>query len=168
MPEEDYVWLPRETLLTFEEIVRLTHSFTSLGVDKVRITGGEPLLRKNLPALIAALRQNPKIKDIALTTNGILLTEQAQDLFDAGLHRITVSLDTLKPERFTALTKRNTFDQVLHGIETVRQIGYQDLKLDTVAIRGFNDDEFVDLIEYGKRVGAEVRFYRVYGCGGGQ
>ena len=166
MPEEDYVWLPRETLLTFEEITRLTNTFTSLGIDKVRITGGEPLLRKNLPALIAVLRQNPKIKDIALTTNGILLTEQAQALFDAGLHRVTVSLDTLKEERFKALTKRNTFAQVLEGIDTVRQIGYQDLKLDTVAMRGFNDDELVDLIEFGKKAGGEVRFIEYMDVGG--
>ena len=166
MPEEEYVWLPRETLLTFEEIVRLTNTFTSLGVDKVRITGGEPLLRKNLPALIALLRQNSKIKDIALTTNGILLTEQAQSLYDAGLHRVTVSLDTLQADRFKALTKRNTFDQVLEGIDTVRQMGYQDLKLDTVAMRGFNDDELVDLIEFGKNVGGEVRFIEYMDVGG--
>ena len=166
MPEEDYVWLPRNTLLTFEEITRLTNTFTALGVDKVRITGGEPLLRKNLPALIASLRQNPKIKDIALTTNGILLTEQAQSLYEAGLDRVTVSLDTLKEDRFKALTKRNTFKQVLEGIDIVGQIGYQDLKLDTVAMRGFNDDELVDLIEYGKKVGGEVRFIEYMDVGG--
>ena len=166
MPEEDYVWLPRNTLLTFEEITRLTNTFTALGVDKVRITGGEPLLRKNLPALIASLRQNPKIKDIALTTNGILLTEQAQSLFDGGLDRVTVSLDTLKEDRFKALTKRNTFTQVLEGIDTVGKTGFQDLKLDTVAMRGFNDDELVDLIEYGKKVGGEVRFIEYMDVGG--
>ena len=166
MPEEEYVWLPRNTLLTFEEITRLTTTFTSLGVDKVRITGGEPLLRKNLPALIASLRQNSKIKDIALTTNGILLTEQAQSLYEAGLDRVTVSLDTLKEERFKALTKRNTFHQVLEGIDTVGKIGFQDLKLDTVAMRGFNDDELVDLIEYGKKVGGEVRFIEYMDVGG--
>ena len=166
MPEEDYVWLPRTTLLTFEEIVRLTNSFTTLGVDKVRITGGEPLLRKDLPHLISLLRQNLKIKDIALTTNGILLKEQAQSLYEAGLHRVTVSLDTMKEERFKTLTKRTTFQQVLEGIESVRTTGFQDLKLDTVAMRGFNDDELVDLIEYGKRVNGEVRFIEYMDVGG--
>ena len=166
MPEEDYVWLPRETLLTFEEIAKLTNTFTSLGVDKVRITGGEPLLRKNLPALIAVLRQNSKIKDIALTTNGILLTEQAQSLYEAGLDRVTVSLDTLNEDRFKALTKRNTFHQVLEGIDSVGKTGFQDLKLDTVAMQGFNDDELADLIEFGKKVGGEVRFIEYMDVGG--
>ncbi|WP_447968390.1 GTP 3',8-cyclase MoaA [Nitrospira sp. M1] len=166
MPEEEYVWLPRETLLTFEEVVRLTKVFTSLGVDKVRITGGEPLLRKDLPSLIALLRENSKIKDIALTTNGILLKDQAQSLYDAGLHRVTVSLDTLQADRFKALTKRNTFLQVLEGIDTVKALGFQDLKLDTVAMKGINDDELIDLIEFGKTVGGEVRFIEYMDVGG--
>lgn len=166
MPEEEYVWLPRETLLTFEEISTLTSVFTDLGVDKVRITGGEPLLRKNLPALIALLRLNTRIQDIALTTNGVLLAEQAQSLFDAGLHRVTVSLDTMKPERFKALTKRDTLGQVFEGIESVGRVGFDGLKLDTVAMQGYNDDELVDLIEYGKRVQAEVRFIEYMDVGG--
>ena len=141
MPEENYTWLPRETLLTFEEISTLTEAFTQLGVDKIRLTGGEPLLRRNLHALIHMLHQVSGVNDIALTTNGVLLAEQAQSLFDAGLHRITVSLDTLKPERFQALTKRDTLSQVLEGIEYVGRVGFTGLKLDTVAIRGYNDDE---------------------------
>ena len=166
MPEEEYVWLPRETLLTFEEIVTLANTFCELGVDKVRITGGEPLLRKNLPTLIGMLRQNSRIKDVALTTNGVLLAEQAQALFDAGLHRVTVSLDTMKSDRFKALTKRSTLDQVLEGIQSVGKIGFTGLKLDTVAIRGYNDDELVDLIEYGKQVSGEVRFIEYMDVGG--
>ncbi len=166
MPEEEYVWLPRETLLTFEEIVFLTQVFTDQGVDKVRITGGEPLLRKNLPALIAMLRQNTKIQDIAVTTNGVLLTEQAQSLFDAGLHRITVSLDTLKPERFRALTRRDTLTQVFEGIEAVGRVGFSGLKLDTVAMKGYNEDELIPLIEYGKKVNGEVRFIEYMDVGG--
>lgn len=166
MPEEDYVWLPRETLLTFEEIATLTNIFCDLGVDKVRITGGEPLLRKNLQTLIGMLRNNARIQDIALTTNGVLLAEQAQSLFDAGLHRITVSLDTLKPERFKALTKRDTLEPVLEGIRSAGRVGFIGLKLDIVAIRGFNDDELVDLIEYGKQVQAEVRFIEYMDVGG--
>jgi GTP 3',8-cyclase len=166
MPEEEYVWLPRETLLTFEEIVGLTDVFTRLGVDKVRITGGEPLLRKNLPALIAMLRQNARIHDVAITTNGVLLGEQAQDLFDAGLHRVTVSLDTLKPERFKALTRRDTLSHVLEGIESIERVGFRGLKLDTVVMKGYNDDELIPLIEYGRSVKGEVRFIEYMDVGG--
>jgi len=166
MPEEEYAWLPRETLLTFEEMATLTEFFTELGVDKVRLTGGEPLLRKALPVLIRMLRRNSRIKDLALTTNGVRLAEQAQAFHDAGLHRVTVSLDTLKPERFLALTRRDTFARVLEGIEAVRRVGFTGLKLDTVAIRGYNDDELVDLIEYGKGVEAEVRFIEYMDVGG--
>lgn len=166
MPEEEYAWLPRETLLTFEEMTTLAELFTELGVDKVRLTGGEPLLRKDLHVLMRMLRQNPRITDLALTTNGVLLAEQAQAFRDAGLHRVTVSLDTLKPERFKALTRRDTFERVLEGIEAVRRVGFKGLKLDTVAIRGYNDDELIDLIEYGKRVEAEVRFIEYMDVGG--
>ena len=166
MPEEEYTWLPRETLLTFEEMDALTSLFTELGVDKVRLTGGEPLLRKDLPVLVGMLAKNARIKDLALTTNGILLAEHAQALFDAGLHRVTVSLDTLNPDRFKALTRRETHGRVLQGIEAVARTGFTGLKLDTVAIRGFNDDELADLIEYGKRIGAEVRFIEYMDVGG--
>ncbi len=166
MPEEEYTWLPRETLLTFEEINTLTGLFTEMGVDKVRLTGGEPLLRKDLPTLIRMLAQNSRIKDLALTTNGILLAEQAEAFHEAGLHRVTVSLDTLKPERFKALTRRDTHRHVLEGIDAVGRVGFKGLKLDTVAIRGFNEDELVDLIEYGKRVRGEVRFIEYMDVGG--
>ena len=166
MPEEEYTWLPRETILTFEEMSTLTGLFTELGVDKVRLTGGEPLLRKDLPTLVGMLRRNSRISDLALTTNGVLLAEQAQALYDAGLHRVTVSLDTLKPERFKALTRRELFPSVLEGIEAVGRAGFTGLKLDTVAIRGYNDDELVDLIEFGKRVGGEVRFIEYMDVGG--
>lgn len=166
MPEEEYAWLPRETLLTFEEIEGLVDMFTELGVDKVRLTGGEPLLRRDLPTLIRMLTKNSQIKDIALTTNGVLLEEQAPSLFEAGLHRLTVSLDTLRPDRFKALTRRETYERVLAGINVVGQVGFKGLKLDTVAIRGFNDDELVDVIEYGKTVNAEVRFIEYMDVGG--
>ena len=104
MPEAEYVWLPREDILSFEEISTLTDLFTTVGVNKVRLTGGEPLLRKNLPDLIKVLAAKPAIQDLALTTNGILLADRAATLHSAGLQRITVSLDTLKPDRFKALT----------------------------------------------------------------
>ena len=166
MPEEEYTWLPREDLLTFEEISTLVDVFTALGVEKVRLTGGEPLLRRDIATLVRLLARNPRVQDLALTTNGVLLAEQAQGLYDAGLHRITVSLDTLKPERFQALTRRNTHARVLAGIEAVRQVGFTGLKLDTVVMRGANDDELVDLIEYGKQVEAEVRFIEYMDVGG--
>jgi cyclic pyranopterin phosphate synthase len=166
MPEEEYIWLPRKDVLTFEEMSTLVDIFTELGVDKVRLTGGEPLLRKELPTFVRMLAQNPRIQDLAMTTNGVLLAEQAQPLYDAGLHRVTVSLDTLQPERFKALTRRDAHQSVLHGIEAVIQVGFPSLKLDTVVIRGYNDDELVDLIEYGKQMGAEVRFIEYMDVGG--
>jgi len=166
MPEEEYAWLPRHTLLTFEEIDVLVGIFAECGIDRIRLTGGEPLLRRDLPTLIRMISQHAGIRDIALTTNGILLQEQGQALFDAGLHRVTVSLDTLKPDRFKELTRRETFDQVIAGIQSVEKIGFPGLKIDTVAIKGFNDDELVDLIEYGKSVNAEVRFIEYMDVGG--
>jgi cyclic pyranopterin phosphate synthase len=166
MPEKDYVWLPREDVLTYEEMAGLTGYFTDLGVDRVRLTGGEPLLRRGLPRLIRLLLHNRRVTDIALTTNGILLADQAEALYEAGLHRVTVSLDTLRPERFRQLTRRNEYARVMEGIESVARAGFTGLKLDTVAIRGFNDDELVALIEFGKQVQAEVRFIEYMDVGG--
>jgi cyclic pyranopterin phosphate synthase len=157
MPEEEYAWLPREGLLTFEEIVRLVAVLTSLGVNKVRLTGGEPLLRRQLPDLVSRLASNPRLEDIALTTNGVLLADQAAALHAAGLHRVTVSLDTLDPQRFLALTRLTTHARVLHGIgEAARLFGA--LKIDTVLMRDVNDDEMAGLIEYARGLRAEVRF----------
>jgi len=166
MPEQDYVWLPREDVLTYEEMATLTGYFTDLGVDRVRLTGGEPLLRRDLPRLIRLLLQNRLVTEIALTTNGILLAEQAEALYEAGLHRVTISLDTLRPERFRQLTRRDEYARVMEGIESVGRAGFTGLKLDTVAIRGFNDDELVALIEFAKQVQAEVRFIEYMDVGG--
>ncbi len=166
MPEDEYVWLPREDLLTFEEISALVDVFIELGVDKARLTGGEPLLRRNLPALVRMLAAKRGLRDLAITTNGVLLSEQAKALYDAGLHRVTVSLDTLRPERFQWLTRRDAHAKVLAGIEAVGRAGFKGLKLDTVVMRGTNDDELLDLIDYGKRVGAEVRFIEYMDVGG--
>ncbi len=166
MPEEEYTWLPRETVLTFEEMAVLTRAFVDLGVDKVRLTGGEPLLRRDLPVFVRMLRRDNRIKDLALTTNGILMAEQAPLLYEAGLDRVTVSLDTLRPERFRQLTRRDSLHQVLEGVEAVNRAGFAGLKIDTVAIKGFNDDEIVRLIEYGKSVQGEVRFIEYMDVGG--
>jgi cyclic pyranopterin phosphate synthase len=166
MPQEDYVWLPREELLTFEEITRLVEAFTSLGVADVRLTGGEPLLRRDLPRLVQMLAANPRIRDLALTTNGVLFAEHAEALRASGLHRVTLSLDTLRPERFLALTGRDAHAQVLAGIAAARRAGFAKLKIDTVVLRGVNDDELANLIEFGREAGAEVRFIEYMDVGG--
>ena len=166
MPEPDYVWLPRESLLTFEEIGALVDAFTPLGVNRLRLTGGEPLLRRDLPVLIESLASRPAIADLALTTNGVLLRGQARELRTSGLHRITVSLDTLHPDRFQRLTRMDGLQSVLEGIEAAAAAGFAPLKLDTVLMRGVNDDEIVALLEYAKDVGAELRFIEYMDVGG--
>ena len=166
MPETDYVWLPRQDILSFEEVSALVDLFADLGVDSVRITGGEPLLRKDLPDLVSLLAAKTSTQDLALTTNGILLADQAEALQSAGLHRITLSLDTLKPDRFLALTRFNELDAVLGGLDKAARIWPQAVKVDSVIIRGINEDEVVDLLEYGRGLGAEVRFIEYMDVGG--
>ena len=166
MPEADYVWLPRHDLLSFEEIARAVSLFTGLGVGKVRLTGGEPLLRRGLPELVELLSRNPALSEIALTTNGVLLEEQAKALKEAGLSRITVSLDTLKPERFREIARRDGLPAVLAGIEAARAAGFSELKLDSVIVRGLNEDELFDLLEFAKSIGAEARFIEYMDVGG--
>jgi GTP 3',8-cyclase len=166
MPEEEYVWLPRADILHFGEVAALTDVFLDLGVDKVRLTGGEPLLRRELPRLVAMLAARTRIRDLAMTTNGVLLAAHAPALRAAGLHRVTVSLDTLDATRFARLTNRPTHAQVLEGIASLAPAGFAGTKLDTVVIRGVNDDELGDLIEFGKGVPAEVRFIEYMDVGG--
>ena len=166
MPEEEYVWLPRASLLTFEEIARLTRVFTALGVTKVRLTGGEPLLRHELSTLVGLLRENAGVRDLALTTNGVLLAKHAAALRAAGLARVTVSLDTLRPARMQEFAKSARHADVLEGIAAARGAGFERLKLNTVVVRGFNDDEIVDLVEFGRAHAAEVRFIEYMDVGG--
>lgn len=158
MPELDYVWLPREELLSFEELADLVVIFTGLGVSRLRLTGGEPLLRQDLHRLVELLAANPHVRDLALTTNGVLLEEQAEALWRAGLGRLTVSLDTLRPERFRALTRHDEHARVLAGIQAAQAAGFTRTKIDAVVVRGVNDDELADLIEFGRAHSAEVRF----------
>ena len=165
MPEAEYVWLPRADILQFEEISTLVDVFIRAGVDRIRLTGGEPLLRRDLPELVRMLSGKPTIRDLALTTNGVALAEQAHALHEAGLHRITVSLDTLQPKRFLALTRFDALPQVLAGIDAASQ-RFGTVKLDAVIMRGTNEDELVPLLEYGKRVKAEVRFIEYMDVGG--
>jgi cyclic pyranopterin phosphate synthase len=166
MPEPDYAWLPSTDILSFDEISALVGSFARLGVTRVRLTGGEPLLRGNLDHLIARLRQIPTIRDIALTTNGTQLERWAQQLRDAGLDRVTVSVDSLRPDRFARLTRREDLDKVLAGIERAAAVGFTALKINVVVMRGFNDDELLELLEFGDRVGAEIRFIEYMDVGG--
>ena len=165
MPEQEYVWLPKQSILTFEEIARLVSVFTALGVAKVRLTGGEPLLRHDLPALCRMLAGNTGIRDLAITTNGLLLAKQAAALRQAGLGRITVSLDTLRPERMRDLARSDRHADVLAGIAAARAAGFP-LKLNTVVMRGVNDDEVVDLIEFARSQDAELRFIEYMDVGG--
>jgi cyclic pyranopterin phosphate synthase len=171
MPEEEYLWLPREDVLSFEEISDIADFFGEVGVDRLRITGGEPLLRRDLPSLIERLAAKPWLTDLALTTNGVLLAAQAEALKRAGLHRVTVSLDTLQRDRFKKLTRFDALPDVLAGIESARRIwglgpGALGLKLDTVVTRGENDDELIELLTFAGEAGAELRFIEYMDVGG--
>ncbi|MBI1966704.1 MAG: GTP 3',8-cyclase MoaA [Gemmatimonadetes bacterium] len=166
MPNEEYVWLPRQSILTFEELARLARIFAGLGVTKVRLTGGEPLLRHELPMLVDMLRREERITDLAMTTNGLLLARCAEDLKRAGLQRVTVSLDTLRPERMAEFARNTRHADVLAGIAAARAAGFARLKLNTVVVRGYNDDELADLIEFARAQAAEVRFIEYMDVGG--
>ncbi len=157
--------MPRPELLSFEELSRVTDAFLNLGVEKVRLTGGEPLLRRDLPRLVESLAAKKGIRDLALTTNGLLLADMAAPLKAAGLHRITVSLDTLKPDRFREHTRRDDLPRVLAGIQSALDAGLP-LKLDTVALRGTNDDELEDLLAFARERGAELRYIEYMDVGG--
>ena len=165
MPEMEYTWLPREDMLHFEEISRLVDVFMGLGVNHVRLTGGEPLLRRDLPVLVDMIAGKEGLNDLALTSNGILLAAQIDELKAAGLKRVTVSLDTLRADRFVKLARFDELTRVKQGIDAAAR-AFGRVKLDTVVIRGVNDDELVDLIEYGKTVNGEVRFIEYMDVGG--
>ena len=165
MPEAEYAWLPRHDILQFEEMSRLVDVFARAGVDRVRLTGGEPLLRRGLPELIRMIAEKPAIRDLALTSNGVMLKEHALSLHHAGLHRLTVSLDTLRADRFQALTRFDSLSQVLAGIDEAVKY-FDHIKLDSVIMRGTNEDELVPLVEYARRIGAEVRFIEYMDVGG--
>jgi cyclic pyranopterin phosphate synthase len=157
MPEEP-TWFPREEILHYEEIRNLARIFLSRGVTRFRITGGEPLLRRDLPELVGMLAATPGVDELSLTTNGWLLDDLAGDLARAGLHRINVSLDTLVPERFRALTKRDGLERVLSGLRRVRELGLAPVKVNAVVLRGFNDDEILSLVATAREQGWELRF----------
>ncbi|HXQ27674.1 MAG TPA: GTP 3',8-cyclase MoaA [Gemmatimonadales bacterium] len=165
MPDEDYVWLPRESILSFEELARLVGVFAGLGVQKIRLTGGEPLLRQDLATLVEMLHRESRITDLSLTTNGVLLASHAGALKDAGLDRLTVSLDTLRPARFAAIARGPRHDDVLAGLSAARRAGLP-VKINAVVIRGVNDDELEALLEFGRAEGLEIRFIEYMDVGG--
>ena len=158
MPFDEYTWMAKSEVLSFAEIERLARLFAGLGVTQLRLTGGEPLVRRELYRLVGSLSGIPGISDLSLTTNGALLVEQAQSLFDAGLHRINVSIDTLKPDRFREITQRGDLDAVLKGLFAAQRVGMKPIKINAVVIRGFNDDELVDLVAFARTNGFEMRF----------
>lgn len=157
MPEDAVHFGPREEILNFEEVERIARITAGLGVTKIRITGGEPLLRKNLPVLLAGLSAIDGINDLALTTNGVLLKREAGPLWDAGLRRVNVHLDTLDPQRFRQITRRDDFDRVMAGIDECLRLGYR-VKLNAVALKGVTEDDIVPLARFGRDRGIEIRF----------
>ena len=158
MPEAGVKFVPRDEILSFEEIERFVRIAVGLGVDKLRVTGGEPLVRRDLPVLIRRLAAIPGIRDLALTTNGVALPELAEELYSAGLRRINVHLDTLDRERFRQVTRRDDLDRVLEGLETARRLGFAPIKLNAVAVKNLVEPDVVPLTRYARENDFEVRF----------
>ncbi|MEX0818017.1 MAG: GTP 3',8-cyclase MoaA [Pirellulaceae bacterium] len=158
MPNENVQFKPRAEILTFEEIVRFARVAASLGVNKLRLTGGEPLVRADLPVLIRELACVPGIRDIAMTTNGVLLAEHAEALKEAGLQRLNISLDGLSEATFERISRRQGLDRVLEGIFAAQRVGFEKIRLNAVAIRGITEEEIVPLGEFARQHGLELRF----------
>lgn len=165
MPENGVDLLKHQDMMTFEEIYNLVNALVPLGIKKIRLTGGEPLVRKGIENLISMLRSIPEIEDITLTTNGILLEEMAEGLKKAGLTRINVSLDSLDENRFNQVTRWGSLDKVLKGIDKAIEIGLKPVKINVVAIKGFNDDEFINFIDYAFKKEVQVRFIELMPIG---
>jgi cyclic pyranopterin phosphate synthase len=158
MPAEGVVFQPREQLLTFEEIERFVRIVAGMGVSHLRLTGGEPLVRADVADLVRLLVAIPGIEDVALTTNGVLLTDQAQPLVDAGLHRINISLDTLSEATFEKITRRSGLAKVLEGIAAAKSAGFKKIRLNAIAIRGLTEDEILPLSRFAREHRLELRF----------
>ena len=165
MPESGVEKIPHAEILTFEEIARVAEIFARLGIKKIRITGGEPLLRKNLPELIRAIKKISGIEQVALTTNGVLLATQAKNLAAAGLDAINLSLDTLDAKTFAGLTRRNLFDNVRAGLQTLLDENFTSVKINCVPIRGVNDDDILSLVELARDKPVKVRFIELMPLG---
>jgi len=158
MPADNVEFMDRSNLLSFEEIQRVAQIVSRMGINRLRLTGGEPLMRKNLPVLIKMLNEVDGIDDIAMTTNAYFLKDQAQGLKDAGLKRLNVSLDALDPEKFRDVNRRDCLQSVLDGLDTARKIGFQSIKINAVAVRNFSESEIMSLIDMGRSDGFEIRF----------
>ena len=158
MPADNVEFMDRSNLLSFEEIQRVAQIVSSMGINRLRLTGGEPLMRKNLPALIKMLDEVDGIDDIAMTTNAYFLKDQAQSLKDAGLKRLNVSLDALDPDKFRDVNRRDCLQSVLDGLDTARKVGFKSIKINAVAVRNFSETEIMSLIEMGRSDGFEIRF----------
>jgi cyclic pyranopterin phosphate synthase len=159
LPHGEPAWAKKETLLTFEEIEYVSEIFVSLGIEKIRLTGGEPLIRREVPVLVEKLaRLKPQLHDIALTTNGYDLVRHAPDLKNAGLDRVTISLDSLRPERFADITGVDAIERVMEAIHTAKRIGFEPIKINAVIVRGRNDDEILDFALFARNEGVSMRF----------
>ena len=158
MPLDQYEWISKKEILTFEEITRLATLFVGFGVEKIRLTGGEPLVRQNLDQLVAKVAAISGSKDLSLTTNGALLAEKIDSLKAAGLKRVNISLDTLDPEKFKRMTKRGDLEKVLEGIFAAKDHGLHPIKLNAVIERGVNDDDILELVEFSREHGLAIRF----------
>lgn len=158
MPLDEYEWIDKKEILTFEEIARLVRLFIPLGVNKIRLTGGEPLVRRDLHLLIAKLSRLEGLQDLCLTTNGSLLTEQVSVLKQAGLKRLNVSIDTLDPEKFRRITKRGDLDKVLEGLFAAKRCGLSPIKINAVIERGVNDGDILSLVEFSRENDFPIRF----------
>lgn len=158
MPAENVQFMQKSQLLTFEEIERFVRVAVKLGVNKIRLTGGEPLVRRELSKLVQKLAAIPQIKDIGITTNGILLADQAQALWDAGLRRINVSLDALDPVKFQEITRREGYEQVIEGIQAAQKVGFDPVKINAVSVRNLTEDEIVPFGKFARETGVELRF----------
>ena len=158
MSKDGVEYYHRSEILTFEEIKRLSEIFVGLGVNKIRLTGGEPLIRRDIPKLVQHLNGIEGLKDLSLTTNGFRLKDLAEELYTAGLKRINVSLDTLNPHKFARLTRRDALHRVLEGLDVAKKCGFSPIKINVVAIRGFTEDEILDFARMAKTTTFIVRF----------
>ena len=160
MPHKNEVnWIPQQDILSFEELIRVTKVLCSLGIVKVRITGGEPLLRKGIEDLVKALRSINNLKTVDMTTNGWFLAEKAKKLREAGLQGVTISLHSLRPDRFERISGKGALlSRVLEGIDAASDAGLYPIKINTVAIRGYNDDEIIDIVDFARKRRLSVKF----------
>lgn len=167
MPPEGVPWVPHEDILTYGEIETVVRAAAELDISKVRLTGGEPLVRLDIVKLVRMLARIPGVDDLAMTTNGLLLSRYASSLAEAGLHRVNISLDSLQPQRFRRITRGGPLEDVLEGMEAARRAGLEPIKINTVVIRGMNDDEVVDLACKTMEAGWNLRFIELMPVGNG-